>query len=98
LVRLYRKYQDRGFSVVAVNTWDEDERTLTRFKRRHSIPYPILVEGSEVAADWGVSSIPTGFFIDEEGKVVKVIDGFSQGDEQHLEDTIKRMLKDNGDE
>ncbi|MCH7526251.1 MAG: TlpA family protein disulfide reductase, partial [Planctomycetes bacterium] len=71
MAALYNKYHDKGFTILAVNAWDEDAETVKEFAAKNNLPYPILLKGNHITRRWGVGSIPTNFFIDREGEVVE---------------------------
>jgi len=66
---LYARYKDRGFTILAVNAWDEDADELKRFAREQNIGYPVLLKGHAAAEAWGVSSIPDNFLVDRNGEI-----------------------------
>ena len=74
---VYAGYRDRGLQVLAVNV-RQDRKTAARFIEGLGISYPVLLdtEGS-VARDYGVSGLPTTFFVDREGRIATRILGES---------------------
>ena len=72
----YALYHDRGFEVVGVNL-DEDRQKVEAFLVKEQIPWVILYnEGAgwkhPMAVHYGISSVPTMFLVDKEGKVVSL--------------------------
>ncbi len=90
---LYNKYRDKGFTVVAVNAWDdEDAKTVKRFARKNKLGYPILLGGGSAASNWGVRAIPENFLIDQNGKLVKKIGEITKSSLPKVEKSIESLL------
>ena len=76
LKRLYAAYHQRGFDIVGISL-DRNPNALTAYLKQQEIPWVNLYEhgggGSHpVAKQYGISAIPTMFFVDKEGKVVSL--------------------------
>lgn len=89
LVRLYRRYHDRGLEIVGLAyevTGDTavDARLVRRYRRKFGIPFPLLLAGindTEAAAATlpqlrGFTSFPTTVFLGRDGRVRRVHAGF----------------------
>jgi thiol-disulfide isomerase/thioredoxin len=89
LVRLYRKYHDRGLEIVGLAyevTGDTaiDGRQVRRYRRKFGISFPLLLAGindTEAAAATlpqlrGFTSFPTTVFLGRDGRVRRVHAGF----------------------
>jgi thiol-disulfide isomerase/thioredoxin len=89
LVRLYRKYHDRGLEIVGLAyevTGDTaiDARQVRRYGRKFGISFPLLLAGindTEAAAATlpqlrGFTSFPTTVFLGRDGRVRRVHAGF----------------------
>ncbi len=90
---MQRKYQDRGFKVLAVDVWDDDAATLRRYARQCEINYAILLNGSGVGSKWGVEFIPDNFLLDKKGNIVERIGDLSPEKLPHVESKIERLLR-----
>ena len=92
---LYQKYRDQGFGIIAIDGMSDTERA-TKFIAEKGLSYPCLEngEGDEdiVGGTFGVHSYPTSFLVDGEGRVLFIHVGFSEGDEEHLEEEIQKVL------
>ena len=93
MAKLYNKYRDRGFTILAVNAGNENPRIVRQFARKHDLPYPILLNGRRVRGDWGVNRIPANFYIDRKGKLQEKSFGFAVEHVPHMEQTIERLLE-----
>jgi len=75
--RLYQDYQQRGFEILAVNltTQDTPEKALA-FANELGLTFPILFDSEgEAARLYQVQSLPSSFFIDEQGIIRDVVIG-----------------------
>ena len=74
---VFRAYRDQGLRVLAVNV-RQDRETASEFVESLGISYDVLLdEDGTVARSYGVSALPTTFFVDRSGKLVTRILGES---------------------
>ncbi|WP_139905776.1 TlpA disulfide reductase family protein [Clostridium thermarum] len=67
--KLYQETKDSDLVILAVNL-GEDKDTVTAFADKNNYNFRILLDSAEtVAIDYQIRSIPTSYFIDEEGYV-----------------------------
>jgi thiol-disulfide isomerase/thioredoxin len=89
LVRLYRKYHDRGLEIVGLayevsGDTAVDRRQVRRYRKKFDIPFTLLLGGindTEAAAATlpqlqGFTSFPTTIFLGRDGKVRRIHAGF----------------------
>jgi thiol-disulfide isomerase/thioredoxin len=89
LVKLYRKYRDRGLEIVGLayevsGDTAVDRRQVRRYRQKFGIPFTLLLAGvndTETAAATlpqlqGFTSFPTTVFLGRDGKVRRVHAGF----------------------
>lgn len=94
LVNLQDKYRDRGVVILGVSVDDPaktDDVQLQRFSEKYKMNYHVMQDDKDVMKMYlGDSApIPTVCIINQEGKIVDTIIGFSPGE---AEKTIKRLL------
>jgi peroxiredoxin len=66
---IYLRHKDRGIEVLAVNA-GQDSATATAFVGKLGISYPALLdEDAKIAKRYGVTGLPTTYFIDRQGKI-----------------------------
>jgi peroxiredoxin len=75
VVKLYKKYKDKGFEVFGVS-FDEKTSAWKRAIKADKITYSQVIdtkiwEGT-VATKYGVEGIPMSFLLDKEGKIVAI--------------------------
>jgi cytochrome c biogenesis protein CcmG/thiol:disulfide interchange protein DsbE len=88
LVAFAAAHPEASFVGVAVN----DERADTEaFVDKYGIAYPVVydAEGS-TGNDWGVTGIPTTFFLDAQGTIKDTIVGAAS--REHLEASLQQAL------
>src|SRR6266404_619472 len=91
LVDLQKKYGPQGLQIVGITKEDGDEKTITDFTKKMGVNYTILVGTSNVMDQYGgIDGLPTSFFLDRSGKVVRQVVGLDS--ESVLEDAIKKSL------
>jgi thiol-disulfide isomerase/thioredoxin len=89
LVRLFRKYHDRGLEIVGLayevsGDTAVDRRQVRRYREKFDIPFTLLLAGvndTEAAAATlpqlqGFTSFPTTIFLGRDGKVRRIHAGF----------------------
>lgn len=84
LIQLYQGYRENGFEVIGLNMDKGDEGVVRRFTESMKISYPIVIVPEEVVRNYGVTAIPTTFFIDKEGKIRERIMGFNSAIAQQM--------------
>lgn len=62
--------------VLGVNAWDEPKSQIRRFVKKSNLKHRILLNGSAVADQYGISSVPTLIFINREGVMIDAELGF----------------------
>ena len=91
LIKLYEKYKDKGFVVIAISLDDNRTKWLDAIKKDFQ-PWPQFCEfkiwrNSLMLNNWGIAGIPYNFLIDKQGKLIdKEIDLHS------LEAEIQKLL------
>jgi peroxiredoxin len=66
--KLYRTYQTKGLTVIAVS--DEDRETVVNFLAKNSYTFPIALDpGRKVNLAFSVEGIPKSFIFDREGRL-----------------------------
>ena len=86
----YEKWKDKGFVVLGLNL-DESPVTVENFVRQYKLTFPILFDVDlRMRNRYGVISYPTSFFLDPNGKIVKIHPG--EMNEQTIEEAIRQTL------
>ncbi|EIJ78502.1 thiol:disulfide interchange protein [Bacillus methanolicus PB1] len=92
LQKLYEKYKDENFIIIAVNSTVTEKRKedAVRFVERHRLTFPVpMDEKNQVSSMYDVLSYPTSFFVDSDGVIRSRIIG--EMNERFIEKEIKRL-------
>jgi peroxiredoxin len=66
----YKKYQKKGFEVIGISG-DRQKSTLEGFIKSNEIPWQqVFDDGGTINMTYGVTSIPTTYLVDGEGKII----------------------------
>jgi cytochrome c biogenesis protein CcmG/thiol:disulfide interchange protein DsbE len=89
VAKLYSEFKDKGLAVYGVN--DEDRGIARKYLEKSGLTLPTIDDNSQKASRlYHVSSIPTVFLIDGNGKVVKRLRGGRN------EESLRSALKSAG--
>jgi thiol-disulfide isomerase/thioredoxin len=95
---LYKKYHAKGLDIVSVSN-DNSAKALKSFLKAHpQMSWPQLFDAkhpgwSPMAANFGISGIPTQFIIDRQGVLRHIIVGYSPNLATKLTADIQPLLK-----
>lgn len=93
LQSFHEKYKDRGLVVVGIDPYDDPAKDeMSKFLAKRGITYTVLFSNRELSATYRIYGFPTLFFIDREGKIVKIHTGFSKDMGTELEEQLLKML------
>jgi thiol-disulfide isomerase/thioredoxin len=104
LEKWHQNYQDKGLVILGMTTYygHAEGKQLTKpqeldylrdFKKRFSMPYGVAVtEAEDNERNYGISSIPTTFLIDRQGRVRFISVGSSDVESAALLKMIKKLL------
>ena len=94
LVRLQKKYMDKGLVILGVSMDDpaaSDDNQLKKFMRTFGMNYPVMRDNGMVSSIYygnSPAAIPTMHVINREGKIVNTIMGFSPGEAEKSIETL----------
>lgn len=90
--KLYQKYKDDGFTVLAVNMSrsERNDHDAKKFVERHQLTFPIPMDtDGVVSSDYEVIAYPTSYFIDSDGVIRHIVLGTL--DEEYMENQILKL-------
>jgi thiol-disulfide isomerase/thioredoxin len=90
--RMYDKYSDRNFVVLAVNV-DADRNRILPFMKRYNISLPIYYASPEDAGQMTAAGIPATFIIGPDRTMLDQVVGYSEKAEEHWKQIIEKRLK-----
>jgi peroxiredoxin len=84
--KLYRSYEAKGLTVVAVS--DEDRPTVEEFLAKNHYSFPVALDpGRKVNTAFNVEGIPKSFIFDREGRLA------AQAIDMRTESQFMELLK-----
>lgn len=76
-----------SIDVVEEDAWD--------FLKRYSVDYPVVIDTEgDIARNFAVDGMPSGYLLDGLGRVREIHIGFQRGDELKLAKSIKQLLEE----
>ena len=92
LSKLQQRLGPEQVEIFSVNL-DVDPRRAEQFLAEHPVAFTVVSDPSAASArSYGLESLPTGIFIDREGRVVGVHRGFRRDDLALIEERLSRLL------
>lgn len=93
LERLYQKYKDQGFVVLAISVDEDGWKSIDAFLKKHPVTFPILLDSEfHVAELYGTYRIPESYLIDNKGQIVEKILGAKEWDSPEVLAKIEKLL------
>ncbi|MDP3023971.1 MAG: TlpA disulfide reductase family protein [candidate division Zixibacteria bacterium] len=76
MVKLYKKYKDRGLEIIGVNLDKLGRSGVEQFSKEYNISFPVLLDpAGEVGTNYGIVALPTTFILDRKGKILERVTG-----------------------
>lgn len=92
--RLYQRFKDQGFVVLAVSVDAEGADVVTAFVKEHRLTYPVGVDPKmALAGQNGVRALPSSFLVDRRGRLVALAIGPREWDSKAAYALIEALLK-----
>ena len=90
--RMYDKYSDRNFVVVAVNI-DADRRKIEPFMKRYNLSLPVYYASPEDAGQMTALGIPSTFLIGPDRTLLDNQVGYAPQVEERWKQIVEKHLK-----
>jgi thiol-disulfide isomerase/thioredoxin len=90
--RLYDRYSDRNFVVLAINV-DADRKRVEPFMKRYNISLPVYSAAPEDVAQMTAMGIPSTFILGPDRTLIDMAVGFSPDVEERWKKIIEKHLK-----
>lgn len=92
LNEIYDDYKRAGFELLGVNL-DNQPAQAKRFLNDTPVVFPILMDTKgEVATLYKNKAMPSSYFIDREGQLVYLHQGYRPGEEDDYRKVIRKLL------
>jgi peroxiredoxin len=90
--KLYRKYKDKGFTILAIDIMEQPE-PIRKFVKENNLTFPILLDTKgKVRGKYRVTGIPNSYLVDKDGQLVGRFIGPREWDNEHAEAIIEELL------
>ncbi len=66
--KLHEQFGDQGVVVLGISTWETGDPAALMKEKGYT--YPLLLNGDDVAEEYGIPGIPTTFVIGRDGKIL----------------------------
>lgn len=91
---IFSKYQDLGFTILAVNV-DENQEDADRFLSAVPVDFPVLYDSSsKVSEMYEVDAMPTTVMIDRDGNKRFLHRGYKPGYEDEYAAQVKQLIRE----
>lgn len=92
--RVHERYRDRPVKVFGLSCWkDKEKEDPVAYMKSRGLTYTLLLDGDQVAKDYGVSYLPTFCVIDPQGRVAHAGAGVRPNHEGKLVRIIDKTLQ-----
>lgn len=92
LNELYDTYKKAGFVLLGVNL-DEDAAAAKKFLDKTPVTFPVLLDPTgKVADQYKNQAMPSSYFIDREGNLSYLHQGYRPGEEAQYKKVIRALL------
>ena len=95
LQEIWDRHRDQGFELVSINVDPADnESEVRQMVRRYKYSFPVLMDQeTEVANRFNPTmDLPYSVLIDRRGRIAAVHQGYRIGDEETIENKIKKLI------
>lgn len=90
--RMYDRYSDRNFVVLAINV-DADRKRVVPFMKRYNISLPVYSAAPEDVAQMTAMGIPSTFILGPDRSLIDMAVGFSPDVEERWKKVVEKHLK-----
>lgn len=90
--RMYDRYSDRNFVVIAINV-DADRKRVEPFMKRYNISLPVYSAAPEDVAQMTAMGIPSTFIVGPDRTLIDMAVGFSPDVEERWKKVIEKHLR-----
>ncbi|MEO8348798.1 MAG: TlpA disulfide reductase family protein [Acidobacteriota bacterium] len=90
--RMYDRYSDRNFVVIAINV-DADRKRVPPFLKQYNISLPVYSAAPEDVAQMTAMGIPSTFILGPDRTLIDMAVGYSPGVEERWKRVVEKHLK-----
>jgi peroxiredoxin len=90
---LYQEYKDQGLEILSLSSDTPGGQSVLPFLTQYRVGFPVLLDASgEVTRLYGVTSLPTTYLLDREGRLVSVAVGGRDWTQDEAQQLIVQLL------
>jgi len=90
MAEMYRRYAEKGFTIVAVNL-DKERGLADEFLAKHLVPFPVAYDPSgKTAKSYKVWGMPTSYLVSPKGEILSTHMGFDAKNTAAFEAAIQQ--------
>ncbi len=94
LDNIYKHYSKLGFSLIGVNV-EPDRKSAEEWLKQTPVSFPVLFDTQSIVSKlYGVPGMPTTVFIDRNGNVRMLHQGYKPGDENAYLNEIRALVQE----
>ncbi len=92
--RLYDRYSDKNFTVLAVTVDGDDQERIARITKAMKLNFPILLDQDDRAGDlYEVSGLPVSYLIHPDGRILARAVGMREWDSAEAQALVESLLR-----
>jgi cytochrome c biogenesis protein CcmG/thiol:disulfide interchange protein DsbE len=92
LSAMQTRYQKNGLTVIGLSVDERGPQEVKKFANQLGVKFTLAMANDDVLDAYGpIRSIPTTFFINRKGEVVRRVVGYIDG--ETMEDYVKEILE-----
>jgi len=94
LEAVHTAFQQRPFALVTIDV-QESAATVRVFMQNTDFTFPVLLDtDGAVAARYSVRAHPVAYFVNAEGQLISVVQGYKDWDSKEMQAFIASLLPD----
>lgn len=92
LSSMQSRYEKQGLTIIGMSVDDGGPQAVRKFANTLGVKFPLAMANDEILDAYGpIRSIPTTFFINRKGDIVRRVVGYIDG--ETMEDYVKEILE-----
>ena len=94
LEAVHKAFQQQPFTLLTIDV-QESAETVSKLIERTGFTFPVLLDtDGAVAGQYGVRAHPVAYFVNAEGHLVSVVQGYKEWDSEEMHTFIASLLPD----
>jgi len=91
---IYLKYRDQGFTLLSINTQDEEDlKKVQSWLKGRKVAHPVLLDTAHIVSDkYEVADMPSTYLLDRDGELRYVHNGFKEGYQDEVLKQVRELM------